>query len=351
MKSNLQAKPFGGCACDTRNPVGGPSGASHGADNITLNFNGHSVMSRHIALTTIATLAVALSGCASISKAGTATSPSPTIGPIATTTAVATSSTTTAPPAETAAPTTPVGIIAIGHSGLTGEGTLGSGTDARQNSWATGSAPEVDSVYLRLVATRPETLGHFANTAQGGAVAKALPDQARAALRIVAHPALVIISTIDNDIRCDGTDPQHVPEFGSYVANALSIITAASPASKILIVGQLGRPDPAYIEQLLAQVPSLIPTSPATGICDFVDQNGKIVQPHLETLTSIINAYEAEQARVCAAVPQCRTDGGVRAAYKDKIENFSTDYNHLNVKGQAAEAALIWPVVVSTLGL
>jgi hypothetical protein len=204
---------------------------------------------------------------------------------------------------------------------------------------------------LRLVGARPETVGHVANTAQGGALAKALPDQARAALRIVPHPALVIISTIDNDIRCDGTDSQHIPEFGSYIADALGIITTASPNSKILIVGQLGRPDPVYMAQLLAQVPSLIPTSPATGICDFVDQNGKIVQPHLETLTSIINQYEAEEARVCAAVPQCSTDGGVRAAYKDKIENFSADYAHLNVKGQAAEAALIWPIVEAALHL
>lgn len=105
-----------------------------------------------------------------------------------------------------------------------------------------------------------------------------------------------------------------------------------------------------FTKQLLAQVPSLMPTSPATGICDFVDQNGNIVQSHLETLTAIIEQYEAEQARVCSAVPQCRTDGGVRAAYKDKIENFGPDHNHLNVRGQATEAALIWPVVVSTLG-
>lgn len=29
----------------------------------------------------------------------------------------------------------------------------------------------------------------------------------------------------------------------------------------------------------------------------------------------IIDSYEAEQARVCAAVTNCRTDHGVRAAY------------------------------------
>jgi hypothetical protein len=33
------------------------------------------------------------------------------------------------------------------------------------------------------------------------------------------------------------------------------------------------------------------------------------------------------------------------------LENFSPDWNHLNVRGQAAAAELVWPVVVDLLGL
>ena len=40
----------------------------------------------------------------------------------------------------------------------------------------------------------------------------------------------------------------------------------------------------------------------------------------------------------------------MRAKYVDKLENFSPDWNHLNVRGQAAEAELIWPVVQKLLG-
>jgi lysophospholipase L1-like esterase len=54
---------------------------------------------------------------------------------------------------------------------------------------------------------------------------------------------------------------------------------------------------------------------------------------------------------VCAEYEQCVMDGGVRASYTDKLENFSSDWNHLNAKGQAAEAKLIWPVVKELLGL
>ena len=76
-----------------------------------------------------------------------------------------------------------------------------------------------------------------------------------------------------------------------------------------------------------------------------------MVEENFETLTGIIEAYEAEQQRQCDLVPQCQTDEGARAAYVDVLENFSSDWNHLNVDGQAAAAELVWPVVVDMLGL
>jgi hypothetical protein len=56
------------------------------------------------------------------------------------------------------------------------------------------------------------------------------------------------------------------------------------------------------------------------------------------TLTSIIDSYEAEENRVCAKVPQCSTDRGVRAGWIDHVNYFSADANHLNTIGLAAEA-------------
>lgn len=35
----------------------------------------------------------------------------------------------------------------------------------------------------------------------------------------------------------------------------------------------------------------------------------------------------------------------------DKLDNFTGDWNHLNVAGQAFEAKLIWPVVADFLHL
>jgi hypothetical protein len=98
-------------------------------------------------------------------------------------------------------PANPVGVIAIGHSGLTGENSdpKHPGQIALENSWATGPSPQVNSIYRRLVAVRPETEGHVANTAEGGAPASRLAEQAQDALVTVPTPALVVVQTIDAD--------------------------------------------------------------------------------------------------------------------------------------------------------
>lgn len=247
----------------------------------------------------------------------------------------------------------PVGIVAIGHSGLTGENSDPNlaGQPALENSWATGSSPEVNSVYLRLAAARPETKGHVANAAIGGSPVTSLAVQARIALASVPAPALIIIQTIDSDIQCDGTDATNVVKFGATLTSVLKSLTASSPESKILLVGQLGRPSPTFVTTLVSKHPAVKTSLTGPGICDFYDEQGRLNTDNFRTLTKIIDSYEAEQARVCSTVENCSTDGGVRAAYSDTLENFARDWNHLNVRGQAQAAKIIWPVVVSALGL
>ncbi|HKF88403.1 MAG TPA: hypothetical protein VKB85_10065 [Propionibacteriaceae bacterium] len=287
-------------------------------------------------LTAIIALALAVSGCGSadIADHGAA-------GP-------ATSSTATA-----ANSANPVGVIAIGHSGLTGENSDPSrpGQVALENSWATGTSPQVNSLYRRLVAVRPETDGHVANTAEGGAPASTLFAQAQRALETVPTPALVVVQTLDGDIRCDGTDDAHVPEVGVALAAALELVTTASPDSRILMVGQLGRPSPSFVKKLVAEDPTVKAELTGTGMCDFYEPDGVLNKKAFDTGTSIIEDYETEQARVCATVPNCRTDDGARAAYIDRLENFSSDWNHLNVRGNTEAAEIAWPAVAALFEL
>jgi hypothetical protein len=235
----------------------------------------------------------------------------------------------------------PVGIIAIGHSGLTGEGACPT------DSWATGTDPQVDSVYLRMVAAVPETEGHVSNTAVGGAPASTLSGQARAALATVPAPALAIIQTLDSDIQCNAAN---VTEVGASVADVLAVINGASPNTKILIVGQLGRPSASFVKDLVSHDPTAKTDLTGNDECTFFDASGALHEAGFARLTEAIDAYEAETTRVCAAVPNCVTDGGVRRTWVDKIDLFSADYNHLNKQGQTAEAKLIWPVVERLLG-
>ena len=242
----------------------------------------------------------------------------------------------------------PVGIIAIGHSGLTGEGAGEGNEPVEADSWATGTDPQVDSVYLRMVAALPATEGHLSNTAVGGAVADTLSPQARAALSNVPAPALAIIQTVDNDIQCDAAN---VKDVGASVADVLALIHGASPNTKILVAGQLGRPSVAFVKDLVAHDPSKKQGLTWGDDCTFFDAAGKIHEAGFEKLTAAIDAYEAETALACAAVPNCVTDGGVRRAWIDKIDLFSAvDDGHLNKQGQAAEAEQIWPVVETLLG-
>jgi hypothetical protein len=249
--------------------------------------------------------------------------------------------------------TQPVGVIAIGHSGLTGENSDPSSPrqPAPQNSWATGTSTAVDSVYERLLAVRPAEKGHVANTAVGGAKVTALEGQAQSAFASVRAPELVIVQTIDNDIRCDGTDGANVRAFGATLKSALTFIHVMSPQSQVLLVGQLGRPRVAYVAQLVATDPGAKSSLTGNGVCDFYDESGRLNRAAFTYLTGVVDSYEAEQTRVCAAVPNCHTDEGIRAKWLDKVENFTSDWNHLNTTGLAAEAQLTWPVVARVLRL
>src|SRR5215467_1548170 len=57
------------------------------------------------------------------------------------------------------------GIIALGHSALTGENSdpQRPGVPAPQNSWVTGTNRAVDSIYRRLAADDPTTRGQAVN--------------------------------------------------------------------------------------------------------------------------------------------------------------------------------------------
>jgi hypothetical protein len=264
------------------------------------------------------------------------------------------SSTTLQPSAISGSSGSPVGLIAMGHSMLTGENSDPSkpGQEAKENSWATGTSPAVESIYQRMVALLPQTKGHVTNTARGGAPASALADQARQALAAVPNPRLAIIETIDDDITCGGNLAAHLMEFGASVTAGLRVITQASPQTRILIITQPGRPslEVKGMAPLIASNPKVKAMYTGPPPCGMYDPTtGKLVPKHVAHLTAIIAAYEAEQARVCRQFPTCHTDGGGLASFKREPSVLSSDYNHLNTRGLARLARMVWPYARAVL--
>jgi hypothetical protein len=254
-------------------------------------------------------------------------------------------------PAPDADPAHPRGLVAIGHSGLTGvySDPLNPKANALQNSWATGTSPEVNSIYQRMVASLPDTAGHVVNAAVNGSRATALAGQAASALSRVPAPALVLVQTIVNDIACDGSDPRRIPVFGAEVRQALDTITSASPTTRVLIVTVVGRP--------AEQAAALASDRDASGRlggpqpCSLFLGPGRVDPGGVARQTRLVQAYEAEVRRVCAEVPQCRTDGGALASYEHRRRDLAWDLRHYAVSGHQRFAELVWPTVAAVLGL
>jgi hypothetical protein len=241
------------------------------------------------------------------------------------------------------------GVIALGHSALTGANSDPSnpGADAPKNSWATGTNPAVDSIYRRLAAIDPTAQGHAANEAVDGAKAGTLVNQAQAALKVVPNPRLVIIQTIDNDIRCDGNDGSNYVPFGHEVAAALRVLVQAAPKTTILIMAQPGRPLPS--SEAIVHIKPAATAQSGTGMCDPFNPNLTINHQHIVTLTNIISRYERQQSDVCVRFSQCHTNRDIASQFRVLPTYYTPDWNHLNVTGLAALSAYMWPTVKETL--
>jgi lysophospholipase L1-like esterase len=248
----------------------------------------------------------------------------------------------------TAVPAEPTGVIAIGHSGLTGLSADPDHPDASaaEYSWATGDSPDVDSIYQRLIAADPRHNGHVSNAAVNGATVDELVAQADGALEEVPNPALVIVMAVDNDIRCDGTDADNVEALGESFTATLDTITESAPDARVVIVGNQNRPS-TFADAVIAGGDVPIPGS---SICELFTADGGRNEEGLATLTSIIEAYEAEMDRVCAAYAQCTSAIAEAAAAPISPESIAAD-GHASIQGHRELAEAVWPVVQRAMGL
>ena len=242
-----------------------------------------------------------------------------------------------------AAPGTyPSSIVVIGHSGATGYNSdpQSPGSDARQNSWATGTNPAVDSIYRRILARNPKIRGHAYNLAVDGSGVTDLVNQARGAVSLPTPPELVLVQTVDNDMRCDGTDAQNYRPYAARLSLALDTIAKGAPDARIFIVSVWA--SVRNYTNVIRGIPSARSENTGDGPCDVFTPSGKVRAAGVTSMEKIIAGYHRQIAVTCARFPHCRYDQG--AAYRMVIgrADLAPDSNHLSIAGQRKLAATIW---------
>ena len=233
----------------------------------------------------------------------------------------------------------PSSIVAIGHSGLTGYDSdpQNPETDVPANSWATGTNPEVDSVYQRVVALNPAAQDHVANFAIDGSGVDSLADQEKQAAAVAPTPDLVIIQSIDNDIQCDGSDPQNYGPYREKLTAVMDALTQDLPDADIFFVSQWG--DVKEYDRAVMQIDPAHITG--TGPCDPINLETRKLDPRHEAyLQHLVDHYFAIVSAVCAQYPTCRTDQNAMQGLRLAKGDLAADLNHLSVAGHHKMAAL-----------
>jgi hypothetical protein len=194
----------------------------------------------------------------------------------------------------------------LGHSNATGEDSDPAQPHAviRANSWATGTNPAVNSVYLRILAKNPAIKGHNFNLARPSATVDELLIEAHQAVALKPTPELFLVQIMDNDIVCPATSRDYAT-FRSKLITALGVLAHGAPHSRIFVVSQWGSP----ADEWKALRPAQRIQSGGVGLCAFIDPRGRLVPKELARLETIIHGYEAQLAAGCTRTPGAPTMG------------------------------------------
>ena len=240
----------------------------------------------------------------------------------------------------------PNSIAVLGHSGSTGENSDPGqpGVEVRENSWATGTNPDVDSVYQRILAENPQIEGNAWAYSQGGADVDAVAAQADQMLADDPPPALILVQVMDSDMTCP-LDRDALEDFETRLTEVLTNVATSTTTSRMFLVSQFGSPE--HAERIFSRT-QLRQIGGGTGPCDFIGADGRVDPEKVDTLNESIHAYEAALESACRAVERCSYDGGAIGSIVDESEFWSDDLNHLSVAGHAKAAEVAWEALVAT---
>ena len=152
-------------------------------------------------------------------------------------------------------------------------------------------------------------------------------------------PELVIIQSIDNDIKCDGTDPQNYAPFRQKLTAVMDSLTQDLPDADVFFISQW-----ASVKDYDRTVMKIDPDHiTGGGPCDPIDLGTRRLEPkHEQYLQRLVAHYWRIVTGVCARYPTCRTDKGVMGTMRLVPADLASDMNHLSVAGHHKMAAMVW---------
>jgi hypothetical protein len=236
-------------------------------------------------------------------------------------------------------------IGVIGSSSATGANSTGQGGDVRATSWATGDNPEVNSIYLRLLPDHPALEGHNVNAAVDGSAAPALLDQARQLLESDPVPDLVLVNSIDNDIRCDGSDPDNYDAFEAAIDELLTFLEESAPGTRVFFVDQWS--SVVRYNDVVSTLPGGIEHLTDNGPCGAFREDGTRNPEGEAYLQQQVDEYMARIISACGRHDDCATDKAALQELALEAADLAPDFDHLSVTGLAKEAAIAWEALPS----
>src|SRR4051794_18578495 len=211
------------------------------------------------------------------------------------------------------------------------------GLDCPRNSWSTGTNPQVNSIYQRILARNPVIAGHFTNWATTAVSVSDLARQAGLAATnggIVAGQGaeLVTVNIGINDacapLGSNGGQETPLVTFRAQFQQAMDILAAAPAHPRILIATipngfrtwALFRDDPnAEVRWTFGLIcPPLLTNPTSTAPADVARRAAFVAR---------LAAYDLIEADVCIRTPRCQTDRGTLSAWRFGLGDIATATN------------------------
>jgi hypothetical protein len=237
----------------------------------------------------------------------------------------------------------PSSIAALGYSFNTGFDAGPSGGDSPSLSWSTGDDPQVDSLYLRLLAMNPAARNHRYLVAKDGTKVGDLARQM--SLAADHHAQLITIQSGGNDI-CSAKDPDSATpptQFRDEFQRAIDVLRQRLPNARLLLTSIT---DEGRWNDGSAQIPGNGKKLSDGTVCDpKLDQNGKQDPTRRAEIQGFEKRDDAILQQVCATDAHCRWDGGAffRLAYT-AIDVSKRDAFHPSIEGLNRFASTAWTI-------